>query len=224
MKEIAPGLWQVGGFPPNFINVYVIGDVLIDASTKWARRRILRGVRGHKISELALTHVHADHQGSAKSVCAALDIPLACPAADVDAMEGTVPVQQANPGHVMNRFGRAVFLGPPRKVDRVLQEGDMVGDFRVVNAPGHAPGEVIFFRDSDRAAVCGDVITTMDVRTGRRGVNMSPWYYTYDMEEAKRSVVKLLDLEPSVICAGHGPPLHDVAQLEAFVEAHGLRG
>jgi glyoxylase-like metal-dependent hydrolase (beta-lactamase superfamily II) len=224
VKEVAPGLWQLSGFPPNVINVYVAGDVLIDAATKWASRRILRQVRSLGLTELALTHVHADHQGSAKVVCAELGVPLACHVDDVDAMEGRVPAQRAHVNHLANRFGRAVFLGPPRKVDRVLHEGDMVGEFRVVHAPGHAPGEVIFFRDSDRAAICGDVITTINVRTGLPGVHISPWYYTYDMEQAKASVVKLLDLAPSVICPGHGKPLHDIAQLEAFVEREGLRG
>lgn len=223
MKEIAPGLLQLRGFPPNAINVYVAGDVLIDAATKWASQRILRQVSSLGITELALTHVHADHQGSAAAVCRELGVGLACHAADVDGMEGRVPVQRAHAGHLANRFGRLAFMGPPRGVDRVLVEGDMVGEFRVVHAPGHAPGEVIFFRDSDRAAICGDVITTINVRTGLPGVHISPWYYTYDMPAARASVVKLLDLNPSVICPGHGKPLHDIAQLEAFVEREGLR-
>jgi glyoxylase-like metal-dependent hydrolase (beta-lactamase superfamily II) len=41
---------------------------------------------------------------------------------------------------------------PPRKVDRVLREGKEVAGFRVIHAPGHAPGEVTFWRDSDRVA------------------------------------------------------------------------
>jgi glyoxylase-like metal-dependent hydrolase (beta-lactamase superfamily II) len=223
LKEIAPGLWQLGGFPPNAINMYVAGDVLIDAGTKWAARRILRQVRNAGITELALTHVHADHQGSARAVCEALNIPLACHADDVDAMEGRAPVQRAHPKHIANRFGSAFFTGPPRTVDRVLNEGDTVGEFRVVHAPGHAPGEVIFFRDSDRAAIAGDVITTMNVQTGLPGIHISPDYYTWDMAGARRSVVKLLDLQPSVVCVGHGAPLRDIGKLEAFVEREGLR-
>ena len=44
-------------------------------------------------------------------------------------------------------------------------EGDEVAGFRVVHAPGHARGEVIFFRDSDRVAICGDVIRNMSYAT-----------------------------------------------------------
>jgi hypothetical protein len=33
MREIADGVWQLSGWPPNNVNVYVVGDVLIDAGS-----------------------------------------------------------------------------------------------------------------------------------------------------------------------------------------------
>ena len=42
MKRLADGLYQLSGFPPNAINVYLAGDVLIDAATRHAGRRIMR--------------------------------------------------------------------------------------------------------------------------------------------------------------------------------------
>jgi len=48
----------------------------------------------------------------------------------------------------------------------VLTEGDEVAASRVVHAPGHARGEVIFFRDADRVAICGDVIRNMSYGHG----------------------------------------------------------
>ena len=115
---------------------------------------------------LALTHVHADHQGCADAVCEARGIPLACHPDDVDAMEGRRPVAATN--GLQARLYARLWAGPPRKVDRLLNEGDEVAGFRVVHAPGHSPGEVIFFRDSDRVAICGDVIrniTYLSLRT-----------------------------------------------------------
>ena len=44
LKPIAPELWQLSGIPPNAINVYLAGDILIDAGTRLARQRILRQV------------------------------------------------------------------------------------------------------------------------------------------------------------------------------------
>ena len=80
MRELAPTVWQLGGFPPHVINVYLIGDVLIDAATRWAGSRILRQLGDRKLSMLALTHVHPDHQGCARMLCERYSIPLACPA------------------------------------------------------------------------------------------------------------------------------------------------
>ena len=37
MREIAQGIWQLTGFPPNAVNIYLAGDVLIDTGTRWAR-------------------------------------------------------------------------------------------------------------------------------------------------------------------------------------------
>ncbi len=64
---------------------------------------------------------------------------------------------------------RAIWQGPPYRVDRVLHEGDEVAGFRGVHAPGHARGEVVFFRESDRVAICGDVIRNMSYATGLPG-------------------------------------------------------
>ncbi|MFY9265148.1 MAG: MBL fold metallo-hydrolase [Solirubrobacterales bacterium] len=223
MRELAPGLWQLSGFPPNVINVYIAGETLIDAATKLAARRISRQIKGRDISGLALTHVHPDHQGSANAICERLAIPLAVHAADVDAMEGRLPVQRAAPGHPINRLGKSLMTGPPHKVDRVLHEGDLVGEFRVVHAPGHAPGEVIYFRDGDRVAITGDVINTMNIFNGLPGVHEAPGFFTFDRAESRRSINKLLDLKPALICPGHGAPLRDIEQLERYAERHGFR-
>ena len=49
MRELADGVWQLDGFPPNHVNVYVVGDVLIDAGAALDRRRILRQVAGFTV-------------------------------------------------------------------------------------------------------------------------------------------------------------------------------
>lgn len=218
MKELVRDVWQLGGLPPNGINVYVIGDVLVDAATRRAGRRILKQIEGHEISMLALTHVHPDHQGAVAEVCEKRGIPLACHADDVDAMEGRRPVQEVAPGNPMNRMTRRFWEGPPRKVDRVLNEGDEVAGFRVIHAPGHQRGEVIFFRESDRVAIAGDVINTMHIWTGLPGIHEPPTVFTLDPVENRRSIRKLLELRPSLICVGHGAPLRDLGKLERFVE------
>ena len=69
MKQLAEGVWQLDGFPPHAINCYFAGDVLIDAATLLGRRRVLRELRGRRLSAVALTHCHPDHQGTVALVC-----------------------------------------------------------------------------------------------------------------------------------------------------------
>jgi hydroxyacylglutathione hydrolase len=217
VKQLAPGVWRLREIPRPTINVYLVDDVLIDAGRTWDRRRILSQVRDRELSLLALTHVHPDHQGSAKAVCEERRIPLACHADDVDAMEGRRPIQEAGQDHPINKLIRRIWQGPPHEVGRVLNEGDEVAGFRVIHAPGHARGEVILFRDSDRVAICGDVIRNMSYATTLPGIREPPDIFTYDKAENRRSIRKLADLGPSLILPGHGPEVTDPAELERFV-------
>jgi glyoxylase-like metal-dependent hydrolase (beta-lactamase superfamily II) len=217
MKEVAAGVWRVPQLPLPMVNVYLAGDVLIDAGARTDRRRIAKAIADRDVSLLALTHVHPDHQGAAKAICEERGIPLACHADDVDAMEGRRPVQEASPDHPLNRIIKRVWEGPPHEVARVLHEGDEVAGFRVVHAPGHARGEVIYFRESDRVAICGDVVRNMSYATGRPGLREPPVIFTYDPAENRRSIRKLAELRPEVVLPGHGPAVTDTAKLERFV-------
>lgn len=215
MKYLAPGVWRLDEFPRPLINIYLAEDVLIDAGRSWDAGRIRKQLAGREISMLALTHVHADHQGSAKVVCEERGIPLACHEDDVDAMEGRRPVS-ATQHPVAKTFAR-LWQGPPHKVDRVLREGDEVAGFRVIHAPGHALGEVIFWRESDRVAICGDVIRNISYVTMRARLDEPPVDLTPNPAENRRSIRKLADLNPLLILPGHGPAVTDVAAFERFV-------
>ena len=217
MKRLAPGVWRVKEFPGPTINVYLAENVLIDAGRKWDKRRIFGDLEGVEIGEVALTHVHPDHQGCAKWVCEARDVPLACHADDVDAMEGRAPVGSGKA--LVPRIYDKIWTGPPHKVDRVLNEGDEVAGFRVIHAPGHAKGEVIYFRDSDRVAICGDVVRNLNYLTLRPAVLQPPDEMTYDPAENRRSIRKLAALEPSLILPGHGPAISDMDEFTRFVAA-----
>jgi hydroxyacylglutathione hydrolase len=217
LKYLAPGVWRLKEFPRPVINVYLAEDVLIDTGRRWDKGRIFAELEGREISEVALTHVHPDHQGCAKVVCEARGVPLACHEADVDAMEGRRPVA-ASPKPTAQLFGK-LWTGPPRKVDRVLHEGDEVAGFRVVHAPGHAPGEVIFFRDSDRVAICGDVIRNITYVALRTKLAEPPEDLTPDPDENRRSIRKLAELNPSLILPGHGPAVTDIGAFERFASS-----
>jgi hydroxyacylglutathione hydrolase len=217
MKWLAPGVWRLKELPGATVNVYLAEDVLIDAGRTWDRWRIFAELDGVEISAVALTHVHPDHQGCAAAVCEARGVSLACHADDVDAMEGRRSVGSG--AALIPRIYDRIWTGPPHTVDRVLAEGDEVAGFRVIHAPGHAHGEVIYFRDSDRVAICGDVVRNMSFLTGLPGVRQPPDEMTYDPPLNRRSIQKMAALEPLLILPGHGPAITDMAAFGRFAAA-----
>src|SRR3954470_8915501 len=87
MRLVADDVYLLNGFPQNAINVYLVGDVLIDAGTVLAAHRVLRQIETREVSAHALTHAHPDHFGSSHRVCTERDIPLWAPAGDSEAVE-----------------------------------------------------------------------------------------------------------------------------------------
>jgi glyoxylase-like metal-dependent hydrolase (beta-lactamase superfamily II) len=211
MHEVAPGLWQLRGVPRDMFNVYWAGGVLFDAATRWAKHRILRQLRGRSVRLVALTHCHPDHQGMARLVCERFGATLACHEADVAAVEGRAAMA---PHNWVLRLGVRFWAGPPHPVGRVLREGDEVTGFRVVHAPGHTPGHVIYFREAGRVAIAGDVLANVSFLTGKPGLREPPSFFSVDVSQNRRSILTLADLKPSVVCFGHGPPLRHPELLE----------
>jgi hydroxyacylglutathione hydrolase len=217
MKQLAEDVHQLKGRPRNAINVYVIGDVLIDAATRQAEKRIMRQLAGRTIAAHALTHAHPDHQGSSHAICERLNIPLWCGQGDVPAME--TPGAIKNPkaprwlGSVQERF----WTGPPHPVSRALGEGDEVAGFTVLETPGHSPGHVSYWRESDRTLIVGDVLGNMNFITGIPGLNTPPDMFTPDPARNRESARRLAELRPALACFGHGAPLRDPGKLAEFV-------
>jgi hydroxyacylglutathione hydrolase len=218
VRQLADAVWQLRGFPPDAINVYLVEDVLIDAGTRHAGRRILRQLEGHTVSAHALTHAHPDHQGASAEVCGKLRIPYWVGEKDVPFAEEPSKIGERQPSHPYTRFGSRYFTGPGRNVDRVLREGDEVAGFKVLEVPGHSVGHVAFWRESDRVLILGDVLANMDQYTGIPGLHEPKPALTPDPERNRESARRLAALEPELVCFGHGAPLRDPAKLKAFVE------
>jgi hydroxyacylglutathione hydrolase len=216
MKQLADDLYLLRGFPPNAINVYLVGDVLIDAATRQGERRIMRQIRGRTVSAHALTHAHPDHQGSSHAICERLGIPLWCGRGDVPAMETPGAIFNSQAPGWLNRFQARFWTGPPHPVARALQEGDEVAGFTVLEVPGHSRGHVAYWRAADRVLILGDVLNGMNLMTGRRGLQEPPTIFTPDPPRNRQSARRLAALEPELVCFGHGPPLRDRRALSDF--------
>ncbi|WP_193614629.1 MBL fold metallo-hydrolase [Nocardioides lijunqiniae] len=205
MREIAPGVQLLRGRPPHMVNCYLVGDVLVDAGTPGARKRLLRELSGHPVTAHAVTHAHPDHFGSSRAVCEAMDLPLWCGAADAEAIETATPA--IGPGLVPRLMSHLPKV-PSYAVSRGLVEGDAVAGFEVLEVPGHSPGHIALWRESDRVLIAGDVFFHL-------GRVTAPWsFLTADVAVNRASMRRLAALRPALALFGHGPPLRDPDVLE----------
>jgi glyoxylase-like metal-dependent hydrolase (beta-lactamase superfamily II) len=217
VKLVADGVWQLRGFPPNAINVYLAEDVLIDAGTRRSARRILKQLGGRTVRAHALTHAHPDHQGSSDEICGRLGIEYLVGEKEVPYAERPEKFRDIQSIHPYTRLSMRFLPGPGRNVDRALAEGDEVAGFTVLEVPGHSPGHVAFWRERDGVLILGDVVNNLNILTGVPGLNEPPRFVAADPAENRRSARRLAGLEPRVMLFGHGRPLRDTQSFVEFV-------
>ena len=228
---IAEGVWLVrGGFPLRLMNVYLIEDeggvTVFDAGIAAMTHSVAIAAAGlGGARRIVLGHVDCDHRGCAPG----LGAPVYCHEREVEGALSPSPFRGywdlsklAPPGRVL--FGRLMpaWDGGALELAGTVAEGDEVAGFRVVELPGHAPGLIGLIRDSDRLALVSDCFYTFDPQTTIRGApRVAHPAFNADTLEARRSIAKLAELEPSVAWAGHADPVTgDVrAQLERAASA-----
>jgi glyoxylase-like metal-dependent hydrolase (beta-lactamase superfamily II) len=192
------------------MNAYLVDDVLVDAGTPAAARRIVRQLAGRDVTAHVVTHAHPDHFGSSHAVCEEFGIPLWAGADDAEAIETATPVPAAGRLPALLAKGK---MPPPHPVARRLVEGDQVGSFTVLDVPGHSPGHIALWRESDRTLLCGDVFFRLLTLS-------APWnFLTFDVERNHQAMRRLAGLRPELVLFGHGRPLRDPDRLSRVADA-----
>ena len=215
MNQVADGLWQIPLTPRNGVNAYLLGDVVVDSGYAFHGKKLVKALGGRTVAAHAITHAHPDHVGGSAHVCEALGVPFWCPAGDADAVRRGESVMAESRIRPLLDRGRSF---ASIEIARELREGDDVAGFTVLDVPGHSPGHVAFWRESDRVLVAGDVWFNLSLKTLRYGLRQPPGPFTVDAERNRESMRRLASLEPAVACFGHGPPVTGAApKLRAFV-------
>jgi hydroxyacylglutathione hydrolase len=224
-------VWIVrGGFPVKLMNVYLIQDgagvTVFDAgiSAMGSALRAACATLGG-VTRVVLGHADADHRGAAP----ALDAPVYCHRADQAAAQSDAAFREYWDLAKLKAYARPYYRrilpawdGGGLPIAGTLSEGDEVAGFRVVELPGHAPGLIGLFRESDRLALVSDLVYTVDSQTGRKGPASIPHpAFDADTEQARASIRKLAALSPAVVWPGHADAVTgDVAgQLERAASA-----
>jgi glyoxylase-like metal-dependent hydrolase (beta-lactamase superfamily II) len=216
VSQVAEGVWLVrGGFPQKVMNVYLIEDegqvTVFDAGIRAMVRGIASVAAGlGGIKRIVLGHGHPDHRGAAPG----LGAPVYCHPDNVADTEGDGGEHYfqfskldwyARP--VMPQFLK-LWDGGPVKVEGTVSEGDDVAGFKVIDLPGHAPGQIGLWREADRLALTTDCFYTLNPQTGQKGAVRVPHEaFNWDTEKARASIRKLAEMEPAAAWPGHADPL-----------------
>ena len=99
-----------------------------------------------------------------------------------------------------------IWDGGPVNISGTLTEGEKIAGFEVIHLPGHAPGQIGLWRESDRLCLCSDTIYLTDSThpLGHHpGIYPPHPVFDQDPEQTLASVRKLAALETAIIAPGH---------------------
>lgn len=217
LEPIAPRVWLLRGGLIGTMNAYLIEDVdgvvVFDTGQKGMAGVIAAAAeRLGGLKQVVLGHADSDHRGAAAALSALA--PVVCHRDAVAEAEGTGgrarwDLAKLPPAtRLLHRaLHRWAWDGGPVRISATVREGDEVAGFRVVELPGHAPGQIGLWRESDRVALVSDCVylTTMWGRPAPAHVPHEA--YNADTEQARRSILSLGELDPLVVAPGHRGPL-----------------
>ena len=161
------------------------------------------------VRRILLTHAHVDHVGGLDALHARYpEAEVAISARDARFLEGDRSLDASEP-QVKLRGG---FVETQTRPTRLLADGDRIGPFRAVAAPGHTPGQMAFLDTRDGTLLVGDAFQTqggLAVAGQMRWRFPLPALATWHAPTALASARNLAALNPVRLAVGHGPVLEN---------------
>jgi glyoxylase-like metal-dependent hydrolase (beta-lactamase superfamily II) len=237
--EPVPGILCLGH---PLIHWYLVADeegvTVVDAGAPRYRPQLEPGLAqlGRSLADVPaviLTHGDADHKGFAEKLRAEQGLPVHVHAADEELTLTGKKKREASFLPYLRYPATWKFIaalaqgGLPLHVKEVqtFEDGevlDVPGRPRVVHAPGHSSGCVVFQFEAHNAMIAGDVLFNYNVLTGRHGPQIGPAAFNESSEQALASLDRLEGEEAGTILFGHGEPWTDgVAAAVAAARAAG---
>lgn len=229
-KSLYDVTYDVAGLKTLFVNVFFIGTpgvgnswVLVDTGLAGYASQIKKKAEelfgpDTKPDAIVLTHGHSDHTGSLEKLLKDWDVPVYAHQLELPYLQGKSSYPPPDPaigGGAMAYMSWVFPIGPGDFGDRIkpIDKNGAIPElpgWRAIHTPGHAPGHISLFRDKDRTLIAGDAFVTTNqnaltaVVTQREEFHGPPAYFTCDWEAAKKSVLKLNNLNPLAVGTGHG--------------------
>ncbi len=205
LMEILPKIHCIEGI--NAHSYLVNGDqiTLIDTGTPGNKKKILNYVKNvlnrkpEDIKNIVITHYHLDHTGSLNDLKKATNAQVLVHKDDADYISGkrTAP----EPFYLKIATKLMLFFTSYSNVkpDIILNEGDVVGGYRVLHTPGHTPGGITLYNPDNGVIFVGDTL-----RFNGDKVEGPPSMLVMDSQELKKSVEKISNLNSEIMLPGHG--------------------
>ncbi|MFZ5354891.1 MAG: MBL fold metallo-hydrolase [Bacillota bacterium] len=216
------------------VNLFMIGKeraasgewVLVDTGTENSAEAIFSAAekRFGKNSipgSIILTHGHFDHVGAIKDVLEQWNIPVYAHKNEIPYLTGRKEYLPPDPTVDDGLLAKLSPLFPKEpvhlgdKVKPLPDDGSIPGlpEWKWIHTPGHTPGQISLFRERDRVLISADAVTTVKqesalaVLTKDTELHGPPAYFTTDWHEARLSVERIRNLNPSIIISSHGLPM-----------------
>lgn len=181
---------------------------------------------------IVMTHGHFDHVGALEELADRWEVPVCAHELELPYLDGSASYPPPDPsvgGGLMSALSPLYPRGP-MDVDRWLkafpQDGSVPGmpGWRWLHTPGHTPGHVSLWRETDRTIIVGDafIMTRQEsayaVAVREPEMHGPPMYYTTNWENARTSVELLASLDPERVVAGHGSAMQGAEMRQALNE------
>ena len=167
---------------------------------------------------IVLTHGHFDHVGALEELAHRWDLPVYAHPLEFQYLDGTTSYPPPDPtvgGGMMARLSKFYPRGPVnvgQRLHALPEDGAIpaMPGWRWIHTPGHTPGHVSLWRESDRTLIAGDAFVTTrqesaySVALQKPEMHGPPMYYTQDWSAARASVQQLDALQPEIVVTGHG--------------------
>jgi glyoxylase-like metal-dependent hydrolase (beta-lactamase superfamily II) len=159
-----------------------------------------QGLDGGLLSLLVNTHCHSDHMGGNAALQRAYGCPIAVPQNELPAIAAwdTRALLLDYAGQTAERFTADRALVP----DTIERWGDL--DWRLLAAPGHDMGALVFYNEAHRILVSGDALW----RDGF-GVVMPKEIDAAALPATRATLDMLSRLDVAVVIPGHGEAFTD---------------
>lgn len=179
--------------------------MLVDAGLPGSTSNIIKEIRElgfepNQVEYILLTHADMDHVGSLHGVKNVTGAKVyasvhSAPYIEKARMPDHLPVLMKPIAGLIQRL-----MQKPVLVDARLEDGQELDiGIKAIHIPGHTEGNFAFWWEPEKALFAADLLQRRDGT-----LDLTQQRVTWNMDKAKQSALKVLDLEPEVICVGHG--------------------